>query len=493
MLYLNNRKSTGDTEISMKRSSRILNAGYANIFAAYWMFYGVANAFASAYLLPKGYTNAEIGIILAVGSVLAVFLQPIMADIADRSKKLSLLGVTQLSAGLLIVLEATLFAMAHKSLALWVVFVMIIAWLTALQPLFNSLAFHLEESGVHIHFGICRGMGSLGFALLTAVLGTFVEMWGANILPAVGELTLAGLLVTIMIVKREFERCVKAKAQTRSAGAGAGVSGDAEVSAASDEVRTAVEAGALRAPADVSTNEEVPPMLADERGADAELRAQDEALRAPTDEETPLPLPPDSADKQEEINLWRFIHDNKLFLVLNIGVIGLYFSNAVLNNFMLQIVNAVGGTSEDMGRVLAVMAFMEMPALFFFDKVKVRFSCQTLLKVAAVGFTLRVGLIFLAKSMTVIYLAHIFQTLGFALFLPAMVVFIGDVMRRGEAVKGQAFFTAMTTVAAMISSVLGGIMLDVRDAHFMLLVSTLVTAAGALVIILVVGKIRKKA
>ena len=478
MLYLNNRKSTGDTEISMKRSSRILNAGYANIFAAYWMFYGVANAFASAYLLPKGYTNAEIGIILAVGSVLAIFLQPIMADIADRSKKLSLLGVTQLSAGLLIVLEATLFAMAHKSLALWVVFVMIIAWLTALQPLFNSLAFHLEESGVHIHFGVCRGMGSLGFALLTAVLGTFVEMWGANILPAVGELTLAGLLVTIMIVKREFEGCVKAKAQTRSAIAGAGAAGDAEVSAASDEVRTAVEAGTLRAPADVSTNEEMPPMPADERGADAEV---------------PLPLPLDSVDKQEEINLWRFIHDNKLFLILNIGVIGLYFSNAVLNNFMLQIVNAAGGTSEDMGRVLAVMAFMEMPALFFFDKVKVRFSCQTLLKVAAVGFTLRVGLIFLAKSMTVIYLAHIFQTLGFALFLPAMVVFIGDVMRRGEAVKGQAFFTAMTTVAAMISSVLGGIMLDVRDAHFMLLVSTLVTAAGALVIIIVVGKIKKRA
>lgn len=420
----------------MKRLSRILNAGYANIFAAYWMFYGVANAFASAYLLPKGYTNAEIGIILAVGSVLAVFLQPIMADIADRSKKLSLLSVTQLSAGLLIVLEATLFAMAHKSLALWVVFVMIIAWLTALQPLFNSLAFHLEESGVHIHFGVCRGMGSLGFALLTAVLGTFVEMWGANILPAVGELTLVGLLVTIIIVKREFERCVKAKAQTRSAGAGADASGAADA---------------------------------------------------------PLPMPSDYAQEEEEINLWRFIRDNKLFLILNIGVIGLYFSNAVLNNFMLQIVNAVGGTSEDMGRVLAVMAFMEMPALFFFDKVKARFSCQTLLKVAAVGFTLRVGLIYLAKSMTVIYLAHIFQTLGFALFLPAMVVFIGDVMRRGEAVKGQAFFTAMTTVAAMISSVLGGIMLDVRDANFMLLVSTLVTAAGALVIILVVGKIRKKA
>lgn len=441
----------------MKRSSRILNAGYANIFAAYWMFYGVANAFASAYLLPKGYTNAEIGIILAVGSVLAVFLQPIMADIADRSKKLSLLGVTQLSTGLLIVLEAALFAMAHKSLALWVVFVMIIAWLTALQPLFNSLAFHLEESGVHIHFGICRGMGSLGFALLTAVLGTFVEMWGANILPAVGELTLVGLLVTIVIVAREYDRAVKRKSRVSTEGAAESEAGNARSVCAAEKMEILEMAA---------------PIL------------PDEAERADIRE--------NPADKQDEINLWRFICDNKLFLVLNIGVIGLYFSNAILNNFMLQIVNAVGGTSEDMGRVLSVMAFMEMPALFFFDKVKSRFSCQTLLKVAAVGFTLRVGLIYLAKSMTMIYLAHIFQTLGFALFLPSMVVFIGDVMRRGEAVKGQAFFTVMTTVAAMISSVLGGIMLDVRDANFMLLVSTLITAAGALVIILVVGKIRKK-
>ena len=420
----------------MKKLTWTLNAGYGGIHATYWMFYGVSNSFASAFLLPRGYSNAEIGVILAAASIIAVFLQPIMADFVDRSRKISLIGMSQLCTILVMVLEAVLFVTEHKSLGLYVVFIMIVAWMTALQPLFNSLAFHLEESGVHIHFGVCRGMGSLGFALLTAVLGTFVEMWGANILPAVGELTLAGLLVTIIIVKREFEGCVKMKAQARSVGVDTGAAGDAEV---------------------------------------------------------PLPLPLDSVDKQEEINLWRFIHDNKLFLILNIGVIGLYFSNAVLNNFMLQIVNAVGGTSEDMGRVLAVMAFMEMPALFFFDKVKVRFSCQTLLKVAAVGFTLRVGLIFLAKSMTVIYLAHIFQTLGFALFLPAMVVFIGDVMRRGEAVKGQAFFTAMTTVAAMISSVLGGIMLDVRDAHFMLLVSTLVTAAGALVIIIVVGKIRKQA
>ncbi len=407
---------------------KILNVGYANTFATYWMYYGVSNAFASAFLLTKGYTNAEIGIILAAGSVLAVFLQPVFADIADRSKRISVLGFVELSAILLIVLEAGLFIFTHKSLALWTIFVVTVAWHIALQPLLNSLASRLEASGEKIYFGICRGIGSLGFALLTAVLGTAVEAWGEGILPIVGEASLFALLITVVIVNKTFKDAVKRK----------GSEGE-EIKVSESELAE-------------SNNEEM----------------------------------------AEDINLWQFIKANKLFVVMNIGVIGLYFSNAVLNNFMLQVVEAVGGTSQDMGRVLSVMAFMEMPALFFFDKIKEHFSCQTLIKVAAIGFTLRVGMIYLADSMLLIYLAHIFQTLGFALFLPSIVVFIGQVMRPGEAVKGQAWFTTMTTAAATIGSVIGGVLLDMRDASFMLLVSTIVTAAGAALIIAIVGKIKKR-
>lgn len=407
---------------------KILNVGYANTFATYWMYYGVSNAFASAFLLTKGYTNAEIGIILAAGSVLAVFLQPVFADIADRSKRISVLGFVELSAILLIVLEAGLFIFTHKSLALWTIFVVTVAWHIALQPLLNSLASRLEASGEKIYFGICRGIGSLGFALLTAVLGTAVEAWGEGILPIVGEASLFALLITVVIVNKTFKDAVKRK----------GSEGE-EIKVSESELAE-------------SNNEDV----------------------------------------AEDINLWQFIKANKLFVVMNIGVIGLYFSNAVLNNFMLQVVEAVGGTSQDMGRVLSVMAFMEMPALFFFDKIKEHFSCQTLIKVAAIGFTLRVGMIYLADSMLLIYLAHIFQTLGFALFLPSIVVFIGQVMRPGEAVKGQAWFTTMTTAAATIGSVIGGVLLDMRDASFMLLVSTIVTAAGAALIIAIVGKIKKR-
>ena len=408
---------------------RLLNIKYGCIHGTYWMYYGVAGSFASAFLLARGYSNAEIGIILAVGNILAVFLQPLIADLADRSKRLSLVGVTQMSSVLLMILTLMLFVLKQKSAALWVVYMLIMAWMTTLQPLFNSLAFKLEETGVHINFGACRSVGSLAYAVLCAFLGTLVEAKGVGVLPVSGEIVLLMLLASLWVTKTQFDRMIGEK----------------------------------------SVSTEVP------------LDGQCEQLLSA------------DAEFEEEINLALFVKRNKLFVILNLAVIGVFFSNSILNSFMLQIVEGVGGTSEDMGRIFSVMAFLEIPALFFFDKIKERFSCQLILKFAAICFTLKVLLIYLAESVTMIYVAHLLQTFSFGLFLPAMVSFIGEVMAKGEAVKGQALYTVMVTVSSMLASVLGGIMLDASGPGFMLLISTLATGLGALVLVLIVDRIKKKA
>ena len=398
---------------------KLLNIKYGCIHGTYWMYFGISASFASAFLLAKGYSNAEIGLILAVGNILAVFLQPLIADLADRSKKLSLIGVTQLSGMLLMVLTLLLFILQRKSAALWVVYVLIMAWMTTLQPLFNSLAFKLEETGVHINFGACRSVAPLAYAVICACLGTLVEAKGVNVLPVSGEIVLTMLLLSLFITKKQFDK-----------------------------------------------------MISEGRPAQAEVLPADGA-----------------AEKDESIDLILFARRNKLFLVLNLAVAGVFFSNSVLNSFMLQIVEGVGGTSEDMGRILSVMAFLEIPALLFFDKIEGRFSCQTILKFAAICFTVKIFLIYIARSVTMIYIAHIFQTFSFGLFLPAMVSFINQVMAKGEAVKGQAVYTVTTTVSAVLASVLGGIMLDASGPSFMLLVSTIATAAGALLVMLIVDRI----
>lgn len=410
---------------------KILNLNYGAVHGAYWMLYGVATGFSSALLLAAGYSNGEIGMILAAGSVIAVFLQPLIADFADRSKKISLTGVTEICTVISMILYAGLFILKHQSAALFVCYALILAWVITLQPLLNSLCFRLERSGIHINFGVCRSVGSMGYAILCSVLGTLVENHGVSVLPAAGELTLAALLIALLCVKRNFDKACRQN----------GIPAENGI-----EVKTA------------STNEA--------NNTDAE--------------------------SAESINLSDFIRGNKLFIVMQLGIAGIFFSNAVLNNFMLQVVSGVGGNSEDMGRVLGLMAFLEIPALMLFDKIHDRFSCQTILRFASVCFVLKVGAIYLAQNMMVIYLAHFLQPFGFGLFLPGIVAFTNETMRKGEAVKGQAWFTVMTTLASVISSILGGIMLDTAGDKFMLLVATLVTAAGAAVIALLVGQIKKK-
>lgn len=398
---------------------RLLNLEYAGIHGTYWMLYGAVCSFASVFLLGKGYSNADIGIILAVGNVAAVFMQPLLADMADRSKKLSLIGLTEIAAVLIALLTAVTFVTSRASIGLSVVFVMMVAWVTALQPLFNSLAFKLEESGHEVNFGVARSMGSLAYSVLCAFLGSLAETYGIGVLPLSGEIILAMLIITLAATAKHFKRACK----EREASGGA-----------SEKIRT----------------------------------------------------------KAEDIDLIQFVRRNKLFLAVSMGVGGIFFSNAVFNNFMLQIVENVGGNGEDMGRIFSLMAFLEIPPMFFFSKVHKRFSCESLLKFAAVCFTLKVVWSYMADSVAMIFAAQFFQLVSFGIFLPAMVSFIDEIMEKGESVKGQALYTIMITVSTVFASFAGGFILDVGGASSLLLVASLVTGAGTLLFIAVIGKIKKR-
>ncbi len=395
---------------------KLLNFDYACIQGTYWMLYGILSSFASVFLLSRGYSNSEIGVILAAANVAAVVLQPLAADLADRSGRVSLIGITQWMTVMMMVMTIGLFTFQKKSLALSAIFVLLIAWHTILQPLVNSLNFRLQECGVHINFGMARSLGSLAYSILMAVLGTVVENHGTGVLPVTGEIVMVMLLISLFMTKRQYDKARR------------------------------------------------------ENLKEVQSRGEPE--------------------EDGEINLISFVRRNKVFFIVNIGVVGLYFSNSVLNNYMMQIVSDVGGNSEDMGRILSLMAFLEIPTMFCFDALRRRFSCQLMLKAAAAGFTVKIALCWAAQSVAMIFAAHLFQLVSFALFLPAMVHFIDEIMSRGEAVKGQALFTTMITVTTVFSSLVGGVILDLSGAKMLTLTATLVTAVGAVIIFLSVDRVK---
>ena len=404
----------------MRNHQLTLNLEYAGDFGAYWIYYGMVGSFCSAYLLDIGFSNSEIGLIIALASVVSVFLQPVLADLADRSKKLDQIGVAGMGTVVMMVLTVGLMIFRHKTAALWVIYILVLAWELALQPVLNSFSRKLSESGHKINFGICRSGGSLGYAVLMIIMGTLTERFGTRIIPGSGMITLAVLLGLLLLTKKTLEKSIRDR-QTRA---------DA-----------------------VSTD-------------------------------------PEDA---EEINLLSFVKRNKLFMILSLFILVLFFQNAILNNFMFQVVDGVGGTAEDMGRIFGVMAFLEIPAMFFFDNLNRRFKTSTLLKVASACFVIKLFLMYFANSVTMIYVAHIFHLVSFPLFLPAIVQFVNEIMEKGEAVKGQALYTTAITISSIFASVLGGVILDASGPKLMLLVSAILTAVGAAGVITLVDKVAKSA
>ena len=404
---------------------KILNSGYGAIFGSYWVIYAVVSSFASVFMLAKGYTNSQIGITLAAANVLVVVMQPLIADFVDRSRRLDVMGTTGIMTVCMMVFTVGMFTFKGGSLGLCVVFVLLIAFHTVLQPLFNSLAFRLEDAGVAINFGIARSVGSLAYSIFVAVFGTVVEHLGINVMPVASELACLMLLASLLFTAHYFK---KGKAQ-------------------SQQGREAVYG----------------------RPSEEDAKASEEV---------------------EDINLIQFIKRNRMFFIMNLGVLGLFFSNAVLNNYMAQICTGVGGTTEDMGRILGVMAFLEIPAMVFFKQFRNRFSCQLLLKVAAIGFTVKIAICWLANSVVMLYIGQLFQPVSFALFLPGMVYFSDEMMSRGEAVKGQALFTTMITITTIFATLFGGMILDASGPKMLTFISTLATAAGALVIIFAIDRVK---
>lgn len=400
---------------------RLLNVEYAWLHGTHWMYYGVLVSFASVFLLGNGYSNSTIGVILAVANILAVIIQPIVADEADKSTVSHSIRITEIMVLCIAIGTSALLLLHGKTLLLSILFIMLVGFFTSIQPLINSLAFSLENSKYHINFGLSRSLGSIAYAVICAVVGKMVDNLGIGTIPITGTISLLLLFMGLIVINKHYLKACR----------------------------------------------------------------QNGVISEKT-------LEINEKDGDERITLKDFAKRNVPFLIMIVGVALLFYGNAVLNNFMIQIVTAIGGNEADMGGVLGVMAALEVPTMVFFDKINKKFTCELLLKVAALGFTVKIFLCYIAKSVFMLYVAQSVQLVAFALLLPAIVRFIDEVMEKGEAVKGQAMFTASTTVGAVIASFTGGWIIDISSASMLLLVSTILSALGTVIVFALAGKIKKK-
>lgn len=177
-----------------------------------------------------------------------------------------------------------------------------------------------------------------------------------------------------------------------------------------------------------------------------------------------------------------FFKENRAFIPVMIGVMLIIINSTTYSNFMLQIVTSKGGTSADMGRVLGIAAFLEVPPLLFFHSLNRRFPSGVLLRFSTLFFLLKATLMLLAPSMPLFYLAQLCQMPGYGLYCGASVYYVNNTIKRSSQVQGQAYLNMMQTAASIVGSLAGGWMLDRASANVLIICCLCCGVVGTIIL-----------
>lgn len=186
-------------------------------------------------------------------------------------------------------------------------------------------------------------------------------------------------------------------------------------------------------------------------------------------------------------SLLEFAKYNMRFIAIVGSISILFFSHVTISTFMIQIIENVGGSSADMGMANSIAAIVELPAMALFPLLykKVR-NAGLLMKISGVAFVIKTVVTLLAPSVVWVYAAMSLQFFAYAMFIPASVFYVNEVISGADQNKGQALMGMVMGISGLLGNVLGGLMLDSRGGvGFMLTVGLAVSVAGFVMLVLV--------
>ena len=168
---------------SLTRLQRQLTGKYVATNGLFWMAYVCIWGFGAVYLKGKGFSSTETGIITALGGLISVVFQPLLAARMENGGRLSVRQAFMLCLGAACICDVVLLVCpAAAALALACLFLAVMALFQMNSAVLNSLGMEYVNLGIPVNYGLARGAGSVCFALLSLALGFVTERFGVDAL-----------------------------------------------------------------------------------------------------------------------------------------------------------------------------------------------------------------------------------------------------------------------------------------------------------------------
>lgn len=185
----------------MKDTEFNLNVRFAGINGLFWIANCCTFGFVSVFLSDKSFSAGDIGFVLAWANILATLLQNYSAEIVDKSSKVSLKHIINIIGALVIAAMLALYFMPDVKLAVGAVFILECTGIMVFIPLINSLGVYLINRGWDINYGLARSIGSILYAVISAIAGKLVKTYGSESVMLIGAAAMALLLVILAFFK----------------------------------------------------------------------------------------------------------------------------------------------------------------------------------------------------------------------------------------------------------------------------------------------------
>lgn len=187
--------------------------------------------------------------------------------------------------------------------------------------------------------------------------------------------------------------------------------------------------------------------------------------------------------REKSSSLAAFIRENRTFCVMLFGTILIYIGHSTDGNFLINLVENLGGNTATMGYVAAFTAIVEVPVMMFAAKLPKRFTTVQYIRASFVFFTLKILAYALAPTIPLFFAARLLQAPSYALYTVLVVSYTDTVVDRKDSAKAQSLVYSMTTIGSVLASLLGGRLFDILDVRKTMLIAAAICAAGTVIAI----------
>ena len=193
-------------------------------------------------------------------------------------------------------------------------------------------------------------------------------------------------------------------------------------------------------------------------------------------------LPASEQTVQEKASsLVTFIRENAGFCLMLFGTIIIFIAHNTDGNFLINLVENLGGGPAVMGYLAAFTAIVEVPVMMFSDRLPKKWSRVQYIRLAFVFFVLKTLAYALAPNIPLLFASRILQAPSYALYTVLIVGYADRQVARKDSAKAQSLAFSMTTIGSVLASLIGGPMFDTVGVRTTMLTATAIAAVGAVI------------